>query len=98
MADLTAQVITHLLDRVRSDLALLESVGCISLDDLKQIQAKLPTSVVTGEAEAAPMAEVQHRSPSGVVRKTPPPPPTRIAPIQSPRAEAKWDYESNVCV
>lgn len=98
MADLSAHVVTHVLDRVRSDLALLQSVGCLSPEDLAQIQAKLPTSVVVGDVQAqtaVAMAETPRYSPppsAGLTRKTPPPPPARAP--QPARAEAKWDYES----
>ncbi|KAG8686167.1 hypothetical protein FRC11_009393 [Ceratobasidium sp. 423] len=98
MAELTAQLITHVLDRVRSDLTLLESVRCIT-PDLEKILAKLPTSVVASESTVPPVSQTSPPPapyvPSGVVRKVPPPPVRHTSVIKPPMAEAKWDYESD---
>ncbi|CAE6456305.1 unnamed protein product [Rhizoctonia solani] len=98
MAELMAQLITHVLDRVRSDLALLESVGCIATEDLENIVARLPTSAIIDESAAMPTAQVSQPPESSLrlMRKAPPPPPVRCSIVAQPlMAEAKWDYESN---
>ncbi|KAG8745135.1 hypothetical protein FRC10_008746 [Ceratobasidium sp. 414] len=89
MGDLTTHLLSHTLDRVRADLALLEVVGCISAEDMRVIQGRLPSSVVTAREERK---EEEKSVPSALGRSPPPPPPVRAPSV--PKAEAKWDYES----
>lgn len=97
MADqLAVQLLQHALDRVRADLTLLESVGCIRAEDLEVIQARLPSSFVAQSAPAPAPAPVQVPG-----ARAPPPPSARVPPPPPPtgsvtRAEAKWNYEADV--
>ncbi|CCO37898.1 LAS seventeen-binding protein 1 Short=LAS17-binding protein 1 [Rhizoctonia solani AG-1 IB] len=94
MADLTAHVVTHILDRVRSDLTLLGSVGCIAGEDLEIILAKLPATITVSDPSAASESPI---SSPGTTRRPPPPtPPSRYLNATQPQmAEAKWDYNSD---
>lgn len=98
MADqLSAQLLSHILDRVRIDLALLESVGCISSEDLEAIETRLPSSFTTPSTTvqnpvSAPMPPAITQSTPSFAARAHPPPPTRT----TKRVEAKWDYETNV--
>ncbi|KAG8713319.1 hypothetical protein FRC08_013411 [Ceratobasidium sp. 394] len=71
MGDLTTHLLSHTLDRVRADLALLEAVGCISAEDIRVIQERLPGSVVAAGEEK----KEEEKSVSPALRRSPPPPP-----------------------
>ncbi|QRV89426.1 SH3 domain-containing protein [Ceratobasidium sp. AG-Ba] len=90
MGDLATHLLSHTLDRVRADLALLESIGCISREDMHIITGRLPSSITAVQQEP----EERYITPSSALTKGPPPaPPVRAA---MPMAEAKWDYESPI--
>ncbi|KAF8688921.1 Variant SH3 domain, partial [Rhizoctonia solani] len=100
MADLTAHVISHVLDRVRSDLRLLESIGCLAGQDLEIILAKLPVEIVANEPTLILTSSVASPPPiasPGAMRRAPPIPPSRYTKVQpaSLMAEAKWNYNSD---
>ncbi|KAG9128391.1 hypothetical protein FRC07_014805 [Ceratobasidium sp. 392] len=90
MTELATHLLTHTLERVRADLALLESVGCISAEDMRVIQARLPSSFAASAVEEEREEPVRNVAPLG--RSPPPPPPVRALAVL--RGEAKWDYES----
>ncbi|CAE6480816.1 unnamed protein product [Rhizoctonia solani] len=100
MADLTAHVISHVLDRVRSDLRLLESIGCLAGQDLEIILAKLPVEIVANEPTLVLTSSVASPPPiasPGAMRRAPPIPPSRYTNVQPAplMAEAKWSYNSD---
>ena len=101
MDPLAIQLLTHVLDRVHTDLALLESVGCITSEDLEAIKARLPDSFTAQLSAVQISAPIRVPSPVGATRTLPPvaertpthpPPPARSI----KRVEAKWDYETEV--
>ncbi|KAG8770943.1 hypothetical protein FRC12_003955 [Ceratobasidium sp. 428] len=95
MTELATHLLTHTLERLRADLALLESVGCISAEDMRIIQERLPRSFVPADQTEHQVERSVAPTPTAgpALGRSPPPPPPVRAPVV-PKAEAKWDYDS----